>query len=192
MAQSWRWTRLSIVAAFCMCICLFGQQASKHESPRSLVDTPTAIRLFFNSLNYFHPAIVFRPVEQGDSRLDTAPLLNEGRTVYISRPEMQRLADGLLNLGLDWKQSKQRIALGDTTKIPPVYAMVITILSSQGTATAGFDPASICKNLEPLDRALTTPRALWEFQLFRVEYDCKIPGFNGQKYPNHWPWNQQP
>jgi hypothetical protein len=192
MAQSWRWTQLSITVAFCMCACSYGQQSPKRESPALLVDSPTAIRLFFNPGNYFHPAIVFRSVEQGDSRLDTAPLLSEGRTVYISRPEMQRLVVGLSNLGLDWKQSKQRIAFGDTTKIPPVYAMVITVISSQGTATAGFDPASICQKLEPLDRAFTTPRALWEFQLFRAEDSCKIPGFNGQKYPDHWPWNRQP
>lgn len=185
MAQFWRCTRLSIVAVLCICACSFGQQASSPR-PRLLVDASTAIRLFFLSGNYFHPAIVFRPVQQGDARLGTAPLLNEGRTVYIAQPEMQRLADGLFDLGLDWKQSKRRVALGDTTKIPPVYAMMITIVSSQGTVTAGFDPSLICQKLEPLDQAITTPRGLWEFQLFRAEYNCKVPGFNGQKYPDHW------
>jgi hypothetical protein len=102
---------------------------------------------------------------------------------------MASLLSGISNLGLKWKLTTKRETLGDATRIPPVYAMVLTIVSSKGTATAGFDPAKICTMLAPLDNVFVTPRALWEFQLFRAECKCKVQGLDGNKYPNHWPWN---
>jgi hypothetical protein len=64
--------------------------------------------------------------------------------------------------------------------------MEIRVVSPKGTAVATVSPKRICPTLEPLDAALATSRALWEFQLFRVEDGCKVPGFNNQAYPDHW------
>ncbi len=153
------------------------------------VSLNTAVRFFFTPGNYFHTPLIFRVVTSQDQRLNTAPMLPEGRTVYISAPEMQRLLKGLQKLGLSWRESKVKIEFGDATEITPDYRLAITVISSAGTAEAGFDPNKICQNLAPLDSALSTPRALWEFQEFRTEYKCAVPGFNGQKYPDHWPWN---
>ena len=47
------------------------------------------------------------------------------------------------------------------------------------------DPKQICERLAPLDAALKQPRALWEFQLFRVDYGCHVPGFNRNAFPEH-------
>ena len=154
------------------------------------VDEATAMRFFFNPGNYFHLPLIFRVVSQSDPRLDTAPLLAAGRTVYISGPDMQNLKTGLLRLDLGWAESGDLTTFGDATQILPTYAMAITVVSSRGTATAGFDPEKICDKLAPLDAALRKPRALWEFKLFQAEYKCKIPGFDGNAYPDHWPWNQ--
>jgi hypothetical protein len=153
------------------------------------VNTGTAVRFFFTPGNYFHAPIIFRVVAPKDSRLNTAPMLQEGRTVYISAPEMQRLLKELQKLGLSWRESNKAIEFGDATKILPDYRLAITVLSSSGTAEGGFDPAMICTNLAPLDSSFSTPRALWEFQLFREEYKCKVPGLDGNAYPDHWPWN---
>jgi hypothetical protein len=158
----------------------------------SPIDDGTAVRLFFNSGDYFHAPLIFRVVSESDPRLNTAPLLPEGRTAYISHVEMQHLKQGLAELVLrwPWKQSREVMAFGDAMSIPAVGAMVIIVVSSQGTAEGGLDSTRICNTLAPLDSALRTPRALWEFQLFRDEYKCDVPGLNGQAFPDHWPWNQ--
>lgn len=57
------------------------------------VDQATVVRVHYypaNS-NYVHYPIVFRPVPQGDPRLDTVPLVPEGRTAYISMRDMRHL-----------------------------------------------------------------------------------------------------
>jgi hypothetical protein len=134
--------------------------------------------------------ILFEAVDPADNLLNTAPMLHEGRTVYITPAEMSSLLKEISNLCLEWNLTTKRETLGDANRIPPVYAMVITVVSSKGTASAGFDPAKICQTLAPLDKVFMTPRALWEFQLFRDEYDCKVPDLDGNKYPDHWPWNR--
>ena len=160
------------------------------ESTVLRIGDHSIVRFFFDPGNYFHAPILFQAVDNGDKRLNTAPMRSEGRTVYITPKEMASLLSGLPNLGLKWKLTKEQEKLGDATKIIPDYAMVITIVSSKGTARAGFDPAKICETLATLDRAFTTPRAVWEFQLFRAEYGCKVPGLDGQKYQDHWPWSR--
>jgi hypothetical protein len=154
------------------------------------VDKDTSIRFFFDPGNYFHVPLIFRVAAPSDPRFNTAPLLPEGRTAFISVSEMQKMKQGLMRMGLSWQESKKEDVFGDALKIPSTYSMAITVISLKGTATSGFDPKKICENLAPLDSALTTPRALWEFQVFRAEYNCRIPGLNGKAYPDHWPWSR--
>jgi hypothetical protein len=184
-----RTTLMVVLAVSGMMTNCYGQQHAELSILGAPVNESTAVRLFFNSENYFHAPLILRVVASNDPRLNTAPMLKEGRTAYISETEMLHFMQGLQKMGLSWKESKERVEFGDATKIPPVYAMVIVAISSGGTAEAGFDPAKICENLAPLDAALSTPRALWEFQLFRSEYKCRVPGLDGQAYPDHWPWN---
>lgn len=179
---------LGVLGVVSSCYC---QTPNKLNVLGSSVNDNTAVRFFFDSGNYFHAPLIFRVVAPNDPRLNTAPMLQEGRTAYISVPEMQRLLQGLQSMGLSWKESKKQIEFGDATKILPVfYGLSVVVVSSKGTAESGIDLGKICENLAPLDPALTTPRALWEFQVFRTEYNCKVPGLNGQAYPDHWPWSK--
>lgn len=143
------------------------------------------VRIFYQPAGggYFHSALLFRVVNEDDPKLNTAPIFKDGRTAYISLKEMMRLEDGLVNSGVDWEHSAH-------VTTPPTVGhyvlrnkMEITIYSSKGTAQAFLSPPSICSTLGPLDSAFSTPRALWEFQLFRFKYHCKIQGFNPNAYP---------
>lgn len=150
-------------------------------------DETTAIRLFYNNeSDYFHFPLIFRAVEQRDPRLNTAPMVAEGRTVYISQTEMQSLLRGLAQLDLPWQESKKVETLGSFKRLRPWSdSMEILVACSKGTARVKVDPKKICEILKPLDSALKTPRALWEFQRFRLNYGCQVSGFQYGAYPNH-------
>lgn len=179
--------RLALLGFLGMASLCFGQTSDEFHVLSTSVDQSVAVRFFFHPGDYFHVPLIFRVAALKDAQLNTAPLLPDGRTAYISASEMQQLKQGLVRLGLPWQESKTEEVFGDPLKIPLVYQMTITVVSSKGTATSGFDPAKICETLAPLDSTLTTPRALWEFQIFRGEFHCKVPGLSGQTYPDHWP-----
>jgi hypothetical protein len=40
----------------------------------------------------------------------------------------------------------------------------------------------MCETLSRFDAAFQAPRALWEFQLFRRGFGCKVPDFDDRKY----------
>jgi hypothetical protein len=167
-----------------------GIQSTHKQRRASLLDFPvdqnTAVRFFYNPPgDYFHVPLVFRVVGQGDARLNTAPLGDEGRTAYISRVEMQKLIQGLPHSDLSWQESENVEILGSYKRLLTVKgSMEILVVCSKGTARTKVPPNSICKTLKPLDAALKTPRALWEFQGFRLNYGCKVPGFNYDAYPD--------
>jgi hypothetical protein len=150
-------------------------------------DESVAVRFFLQATgdNFLVP-LVFRAVDQKDPRLNTAPILDSGRTAYISLSEMQQLLPALAHSGLLWREAGTVEILGSFRLLQPAADMDITIVSSHGTARAALDPKKVCNTLRPLDSALKTPRALWEFQLFRTAYGCKVPRFNYDAYPDHW------
>lgn len=191
MKRVYRILRITTLVVVGAVLCCHSQTPGELNVLGSPVDENTAVRLFFDSGNYFHPPLIFRVVTKNDPRLNTAPMLLEGRTTYITASEMQSLLQGLKKSGLSWRESKEQVVFGDATKILPVfYGISIVVVSSKGITESGIDPLKICENLAPLDSALSTPRALWEFQIFRAEYNCKVPGLNSQAYPDHWPWSK--
>lgn len=154
------------------------------------VDQATAVRFFYNPewADYLHGPLVLRVVPAGDSRLNTAPILYEGRTAYILPEEMKAMLQALAQSSASWRVSSKVEPLGNTQGlIRSVGAspldLDITVLCSKGTARGKVEPAKICSTLAPLDSALKTARALWEFQLLRIGYKCKVPGFNWDAYP---------
>jgi hypothetical protein len=151
---------------------------------RSSSDESTAMRFFFNPGEYYHSPLIFRVVAPNDSRLNTGPMYLGYGTVYISATEMDHLKRDLTKLGLSWQESKTVEDFDQNPHPTPLYAMVITVVSSKGTAIAGFDPAQICRTLAPLDSTLKTTRALWEFQVFRTGYGCRVPGLDIDAYPD--------
>jgi len=163
-----------------------GQADDKRNVLKASVDENTAVRFFYHPPgDYFHFPLVFRAVDPKDSRLNTAPMTPEGRTAYVSLPEMRELIRGLSHLHLSWQESESVESLQPFKKLEITDTMVITAVSSNGTAMANLDPKRICETLKPLDSALETPRALWEFQGFRLNYGCKVPGFKYGAYPDH-------
>jgi hypothetical protein len=87
---------------------------------------------------------------------------------------------------LAWQESEAVEALGSYKKLPVSDDMEILVAFANGTAKAQITPKTICRTLKPLDAALKTPRALWEFQGFRLNYGCKVPGFKPDAYPDHY------
>ena len=169
------------------------QATQKRDGPSVLncpVDKNTAVRFFYQPAgDYFHAPLVFRPVEEGDALLNAAPMREEGRTAYISFSEMQDLARLLARSGLGWQESETVEVLGSYKKLGlsgiGLDTMDVRFVSSRGTARAEISPKAICMILKPLDAALKTPRALWEFQRFRLNYNCRVPGFKSDAYPDH-------
>jgi hypothetical protein len=164
-----------------------GQSTKAHDSLTLSVDKYTVVRFFYLPANdYLHPALIFRVAGPESPRLNTAPIINRGgRTPYISIEEMQSLIKMLDRSGLSWHETK-------TVEVPKMVGfrettgkVVIKIFSSGGTALSLSDPENICQTLAPLDAAFKQPRALWEFQLFRLDYHCEVPGFNRNAYLAH-------
>lgn len=154
----------------------------------SSVDENTVVRFFYQPAlgDYFHFPLIFRAVGESDPLLITAPMREEGRTAYISRSEMRELVGHLAQMDLAWKESNAVEALGPFKKLDPAgIGLEIFVGYSKGTARTMIAPAKICETLTPLDSTLKSPRAVWELQLFRSGYDCKVPGFKYDAYPDH-------
>jgi hypothetical protein len=84
-----------------------------------------------------------------------------------------------------WQHSENTDKLENFRSLGHTRNMAILVVSSTGGDKAVISPQRICETLEPLDRALKSPRALWELQLFRLDYTCNVPGFDYDEYPDH-------
>jgi hypothetical protein len=148
----------------------------------SPVDERTAVRFFFQPAgDYFHHPLVFRVGEEGSRQLHSAPAQEEGHTAYISISEMRDLVELLARSGLSWQESETVEVFGSSKKLSfagiGLETMDVRAVSTAGTAKAQVSPKDICTILKPLDAALKGRRVLWEFQGFRINYGCKVPGF---------------
>lgn len=169
----------------------YAQKVGDGNVRNSPADASTAIRFFFQPPgSYFHVPLILQVAEPKDRRLNTAPLLDAGRTAYISLSEMQQLLPKVTHLVLLWQQGDIVEVFGSASVLPLAHAMDVTIVSSHGTARAAIQPDDICKTLGAMDSALKTPRALWEFQFFRLQYGCRIPGFRRDAYPERYQASQ--
>jgi len=168
---------------------VMAQSNQKHERvsiPNSAVDEKTAVRFFYDPAgDYFHKPLVFRVVEEGSPLLNTAPIREEGRTACISLPEMRDLVQKLVHTDLPWHESGAVEVLGSYKNLPVSDEMELLVVVSNGTLRTQITPKAICRILKPLDATLKTPRALWEFQGFQLNYGCKVPGFKPGAYPDH-------
>jgi hypothetical protein len=179
--------------AFALLVAAAGGRAQSNQRQErvsvlnSPVDEKTVVRFFYDPTgDYFHKPLVFRVVEADNPLLNTAPIREEGRTAYISLPEMRDLVQSLTRSGLGWQESETVEVLGSYKKLPVSDDMEILVVFSNRTAKAQIAPKTICRTLRPLDAALKTPRALWEFQGFRLNYGCKVPGYKPDAYPDHY------
>jgi|SRR5215467_10398160 len=161
-----------------------GKDATKAHGLTLPANKDTTVRFFFQPLDgrYFHIPLLFRVVDKSDPRRNSAPMLDVGRTAYVSVSEMQQILARLAHLQLQWDESAKIQTLETYKTLDLGPRMRIDIFSVDGTAKSSIDPDTICKTLSQLDNALQTPRALWEFQSFRLGYDCRVPKFNPDAY----------
>ncbi len=166
-------------------------QSSQKQERISVLNSPvdgrTAVRFFFQPAGgYFHYPLLFRVGEEGSPLLNSAPMQEEGRTAYISLSEMRELVQLLGRSSLVWQESQVVEVFGPSKKLGlagvGLDTMDVRVLTTAGTAKAEVSPKAICAILNSLDSALKTPRALWEFQGFRINYGCKVSEFKYGEY----------
>jgi len=153
------------------------------------IDGNGAVRFFYvaGDNNYFHVPLLFRAVDDRDSRLGTAPVTDYGRTAYISKQEMRQLEQRISKMRLSWCVSRKVDALERSQDLHSYGGMGVKVVFSAGTVESKIIPDEICDTLARLDPAIKTDRALWEFQLYRIGYHCTVPHFNFNAYPDRHP-----
>ena len=153
-------------------------------------DKDTVVRFFYQPHDgeYFHVALIFRVVEENDPRWNTVVYSDVGRTSYVSLSDMRQLITSLSHLSLRWKESTKIEGL-ETYRNIHSYGdgMGVKVLSRKGTAKGTIESFRICDTLALLDGSFLTPRALWEFQGFRLQYHCRVPTYNPDAYPELGP-----
>lgn len=185
-------TRASTIPFFMLAIVLIvhGHCLAQTASPETWgkpAETGTVVRFFYlPPESYAHPPLIFRVTSPGDKRLGSAPIVNMGgRTPYISSEEMENLIQGLKHTGLTWKQSTSAKLVSPIPTREMTDRMEISIFFTDHPTQAHVSPSELCQTLSGLDKVFIQARALWEFQLFRVEYSCTVPGFNRDAFPQH-------
>jgi len=181
---------LTIVALLAMAGAVQPRSSQKRDRVSNLnssVNEKIAVRFFYDPPgDYFHKPLIFRVAEDGSPKINTATVHEEGRIAYITISEMRTLVNGLAHANLVWRVSQKVEALRPFKELPLSDDMEILVVFSDGTAKAKLSPQVICTILKQLDTALTTPRALWEFQLLRLDDGCEVPGFKPEAYPDHF------
>ena len=181
--------RLAIVTIilFLAALCS-GQTVSKNRVFSAPVDKKTGVRVFYQHdiKDYFYPPLIIGVIDKDDPRRSTAPLGPEGRHVFVTAAEILNLLERLSHANMFWQESDTVEEFGPSYKAKGLGYLDITVVYSKGTARSSIGRSEVCNVLESMDPAINTPRALWEFQLYRWFNDCTIPGFDPQKYPDHW------
>ena len=176
-----------LVPSVLACALLVQAQQTRNPYPGVLtspVDDSTVVRFYYhppNANRYVYP-LVLRVAAADDERMKVAPVLAEGRTVHISPSEMQELVVGMTRSITMGQQTRGVVVLEPWEMIPITQAMDVILIFSKGAARGAILPKDICKTLGSLDSAVTTPRAHWEFQRFRLYHGCRVPGFDDAKY----------
>jgi hypothetical protein len=184
-------SRITVRVFALLLITVCGASGMRSQSKKSKdfvlsapIGSDTAVRFFYYSGGDFGGgALLIRAVERGSPQLNTALAVKEGLVTYVSFDEMSKMTEGLAQLNLVWKESKkiERFKPFTVFDEPSVNAE-IEVVGSTGTAKARLNGSRICEELGPLDSGLQTRRALLEFQEFRSETGCNVPGFNHLEY----------
>ena len=161
-------------------------QANGKQPLNVRVDKNTIVRIFYlPPESYLHPPLIFRVAGENDPRLGTAPINLLGRTPYISLSDMRHLVTALADWNRSWQRSKKLETPKKIETREMTDKMEVKVFSSRGIDRVLVDPKQLCERLAPLNAALKQPRALWEFQLFRVDYGCHVQGFDRNAFPEH-------
>lgn len=153
------------------------------------IDGSIAVRFFFQPPNAdsSRPALIFRVARENDPNWNSAPIDRQGRSAFVSLDEMKELFRLLQGTSIHWRVSREREEMLPFMKLlQPTKDMMVTVFATNGTASASISSKNLCATLTRLDPAIKTPRATWEFALFRRMYQCKIPEFDVNAYPDHY------
>jgi hypothetical protein len=135
--------------------------------------------------SYFHAPLILESSDQRKDGYEIAPRTPEGRKLFITPSEMRRFISNLRTLNLQWGQPVLSGPLAPVTSRDANGTVNFSWFDAGHVRVAHLRPASLCDTMERLDSAFTQKRTLWEFQLFRSGFGCKIPGFNRSEYPDH-------
>lgn len=154
--------------------------------PKLHIDRDSAVRFLFrrSNSNYVLPALIFRVADVGSPRWNTAPIDRYGRSAFISLSEMRALVRELNGVGISPQVSSAIESIEPFEEMPISENVVVSIYSSDGTATWKIPPREICKDLARLNNLVEGQRPHWEFEYFRLGCGCKVPGHKYDAYPN--------
>jgi len=167
---------------------------AQKTSQSAVLDAPvteeTAVSFFWigDLDSHWRDPIDFYTVADTDRRLHTvemAPAANPKRQpmAFIKRLEMQRLIEGVKSLGLHWVDIRRKEVLRDYEHRDNSGFLDITVVSSKASTKSHIRIARMCDQLATLDSTMPSPRILWQFQTFRWDNGCKVPGYHNEARP---------
>lgn len=176
---------------FSLCALALPTATAQTPTRSAVLDSPvterTAVSFFwFGDMDsHFRSPMNFYVVPDADSRLHKVEVEagDDQWNAFISASEMQSLIDGLKALDLRWVDFKGREVFKSLFKRTDDGFLDITVVSSKATSKSHIRIARMCNELSRLDSAMPTPRILWQFQNFRVDKGCRVPGFNNNVIP---------
>lgn len=169
------------VAVILMPICCKGDR-SCCDLLRSTAQVDTGIHFYYFEGAAVQEPVMFLAVNNNDPRINTAAWNQQGRIVYISVDEASSILHVLDDLHIRWNKLPGTNKFADVQSLLHVDRMTITVITAQGSLEGGINPQSVCSVLASMDSAFRSRRALWEFQMFTAEYNCRVPGLQRDLY----------
>ncbi len=181
--------QMSVKLFFLLTVFIGITQAQQVNNPfpgilTSTVDENTVVRFYYEPLlrdHYIYP-LVLRVGADDVDKMQSAPILTEGLTVCISLSEMKDLVAAIIKSVNMPIQTNHSEVLGAFEFLPEMREMDVVIIYSKGAARGSIAPKDICTKLSLLNSTVKSPRAKWQFELFRVHYACHVHDFDSLKY----------
>ena len=150
----------------------------------SPVNSKTAVRFSRHVLpeNHFVYPLVFRVATKGKQQMKTAPLLTDGRTVYIPLSEMKNLIHAIVRFVPMPAETEHHETFSPWELYYFSRDMEVEVIYSQGAALGQIGHKNICQVLAHINQSIKTPYPRWEFERFRVLQGCVVRDFDSDKY----------
>jgi len=180
-----------IISCLTFVACL-GQTPKPSVVLNSPVDRTTAVSFFYigDLESHFRQPTNLYVAAEGDPRLHTVHFdsgpNSRGLETWITASEMRALVDKLAHSDLAWVDSKTVEPIkGWHDRRDGQYSFDLTVVSSNGTATAKIRLTRMCDELLQFDSVMPTPRLRWQFQILRWDDGCVVPGYHNETIPKN-------
>lgn len=166
-----------------------GSLMAATQSPSPCRDCECSMRFYYQpeNNNLYHWPLIFKQVPDHDPRVGKFAGSNLGRAVFISSSEMRNILSTLESANVSLKHSSAVKAFEPFKDLRHFGEMEIRVLSPEGTLESKLPPDRVCSTLQRIQPAIQAPRAAWEFQQYRVSFDCSVPGFDPYAYSDLGP-----